>query len=84
LSRYLENFVRKNDPDTIESFKMVLRLLLQKYSACFYLMVLKVIRRQVTTFDKKIIGPILASPKLEIISFLVFLSEKTINPDILS
>lgn len=78
--------IKKPEENVTEQLKILLRLFLQKYSACFYLTILRAIKRLITssTFSQKQIYKILADPKLEMVSFLVFLSEKTINPDIIS
>lgn len=85
LSTYLANIIQGSSVEGIsESFKTLLRLTMQKYSSCFYLMILKVIRRQIVTFGKGKLERVFADSKFDLISFLAFLSEKTINPDIIT
>lgn len=86
LANILESaIIAKKRGEAVDLMKTLLRLLLQKYSACLYMCVLRVIRKQVDKFRS---GPeiisVLSDDKLELISFMVFLSEKTINPDIIS
>lgn len=85
LSTYLSNIIQSSSVEVIsESFKVLLRLTMQKYSSCFYLMILKVISRQIDGLGKDKLEKVFSDSKFDLISFLAFLSEKTINPDIIT
>ena len=86
LSNLLEaTIISGSRSEAVEQIKTILRLLLQKYSACLYLAITKIIKKQIFKFNsgQEIIA-ILSDDNLEILPFLVFLSEKTINPDIIA
>ena len=62
----------------------MLRLLLHKYSACFYLTLLRIIKRQVNEHkhNRRFLATL--ANKCKLFQFLTYLSEKTINCDIIT
>ena len=65
--------------------KGMIRSILHKYSACLYSTIIKVIKRQINKFKgEKVIGEVFSDSQLDMVSYLIFLSEKTINVDIIS
>ena len=85
LSNILENIIIGKPELSEEVVKILIRPLLHKYSPCLYATILQVLKRQIGKFvGERILGVLFTSPNIDLLSFLVFLSEKTINVDIIT
>ena len=69
----------------VETFKVLLRLFLRRYSTCLYVLVLAVLGRVTQRFrDDRRALVILESDSLRLLDYLALLADRTLHPAIIT